>query len=63
MTYKAAMTSSASEKWLGAMKSKIESLYDNQVCNLVDLLEGARHIKYKEIYKIKIEMKGKIVVY
>ena len=29
--YKAAMEGSASELWLGAMKSKMESMYDNQV--------------------------------
>ena len=30
-TYKAAMTSFDSEKWLGAMKFEMESMYDNQV--------------------------------
>ena len=45
--YKAAMKSSNFELWLGAMKSKIESMYDNQVWNLVDLPKGARSIECK----------------
>jgi hypothetical protein len=32
------------EKWLGAMESKIESMHDNQVWNLVDPINGVRPI-------------------
>ncbi|KAL0325337.1 UNVERIFIED_CONTAM: Retrovirus-related Pol polyprotein from transposon RE1 [Sesamum radiatum] len=39
-TYKAATASADSEKWLIAMKSKMESVYDNQVRNLVVLPKG-----------------------
>ena len=57
------MKSFDSELWLGAMKSEMESMFDNQVWNLVDLAEGARSITCKWIYKIKTDMDGKIVVY
>ncbi|KAL0405227.1 UNVERIFIED_CONTAM: hypothetical protein Slati_3836600 [Sesamum latifolium] len=36
-TYKAAMASTDSEKWLIAMKSEMKSMYENKVWNLVDL--------------------------
>ncbi|KAL0430373.1 UNVERIFIED_CONTAM: Retrovirus-related Pol polyprotein from transposon TNT 1-94 [Sesamum radiatum] len=62
-TYKAAMASTDSEKWLIAMKSEMESMYDNKVWNLVDLPKGTRPIECKWIYKIKTDMDGKIVVY
>ncbi|KAL0451483.1 UNVERIFIED_CONTAM: hypothetical protein Slati_1126400, partial [Sesamum latifolium] len=62
-TYKAAMASTDSKKWLIAMKSEMESMYDNKVRNLVDFPKGTRPIECKWIYKIKIDMDGKIVVY
>ena len=62
-TYKVAMASADSKKWLNVMKSEMESMYENQVWNLVDLPEGARPIECKWIYKIKTDMDGKIVVY
>ncbi|KAL0439194.1 UNVERIFIED_CONTAM: Retrovirus-related Pol polyprotein from transposon TNT 1-94 [Sesamum latifolium] len=62
-TYKAAMAGADFEKWLIAMKSEMESVYDNQVWNLVDLPKGTRPIVSKWIYKIKTDMDGKIVVY
>ena len=36
-----------SEKWLQAMKSEMQSMYDNQVWNLVDSPEGAKVIGCK----------------
>ena len=45
------------------MKSEMESMYDNQVWNMANLPEGARPIECKWIYKIKIDIDGKIVVY
>ncbi|KAK9756237.1 hypothetical protein RND81_01G083400 [Saponaria officinalis] len=44
-TYKAAISSPNSEKWLGAMKSEMYSMYDNQVWDLTDLLEGQMDVK------------------
>ena len=45
-----------SEKWLQAMKSEMQSMYDNQVWNLVDPLEGAKVIGCKWVHKIKHDM-------
>jgi hypothetical protein len=42
MTYMEAMMGLNSEKWLGAMKSEIQSMHDNQVWNLVDPIDGVR---------------------
>ena len=41
-TYKEAMMGSDSGKWQVAMKSEIESMYENQVWNLVDPPDGVR---------------------
>jgi hypothetical protein len=46
-TYKEAMMGPDSVKWLNAMKSEIESMYENQVWTLVDPLEGTRPIECK----------------
>ena len=43
-TYQDAMGSTDSESWLGAMRSELKSMDDNQVWNLVDLHDGARSI-------------------
>jgi hypothetical protein len=40
MTYTEATMGPDSEKWLGAMESKKESMHDNQVWNLVDPING-----------------------
>jgi hypothetical protein len=45
-----------SEKWLGAMKFKIESMNANQVWNLVDPIDGVRQMECKWIFKKKIDM-------
>ena len=53
-----------SEKWLQAMKFEMQSMYDNQVWNLVDPLEGAKVIGCKWVHKIKHDMtfKSRLVV-
>ena len=40
-----------SVKWLDAIKSRIVSMYENQVWNLVDPPEGVKPIEHKWIYK------------
>jgi hypothetical protein len=47
MTYTEAMMGPTSEKWLGAIESKLESKHDNQVWNLVDPIDGVRPIGCK----------------
>ena len=57
VTYKEAMMDPYLEKWLIAMKSEIDSMYENQVWNLVDPPEGTW------IYKKKTDADGNATVY
>ena len=52
-----------SEKWLEAMKSKIRSMYDNQVWTLVDIPDGRRAVENKWIFKKKTDVGGNVTVY
>jgi Reverse transcriptase (RNA-dependent DNA polymerase) len=58
-----AMTRPDSVEWLGAMRSEIQSMYDNQVCNLVDLPEGARPIENKWVFKRKLDVDSNLTTY
>ena len=53
-----------SEKWLQVMKSEMQSMYNNQVWNLVDPPEGVKVIGCKWVHKIKHDMtfKSRLVV-
>ena len=62
-TYSEAMVRSDSESWLGAMRSKLKSMDENQVWNLVDLPDGARPVKCKWVFKKKTNMDGNVSVY
>ena len=50
-------------KWLEAMKSEIDSMYQNQVWDLVDAPEGIKPIGCKWIYKRKTNVEGNIQTY
>jgi hypothetical protein len=63
MTYTEAMMGSDSEKWLGVMESKIESMHDNQVLNLVDPINGVRPIDCKWVFKKKMDKDENIYIY
>jgi hypothetical protein len=52
-----------SQKWLGAMKSEIESMHDNQVWNLVDPIDGVRPIDCKRVFQKKMDKDGNIHIY
>ena len=45
------------------MKSKIDSMNDNQVWTLVDALEGVTPIGYKWVFKKKIGVDGQVETY
>ena len=62
-TYKEAMMGPDSVKWLNAMKSEIESMYENQVWNLVDPPKGSKPIECKWIFKKKTDADGNVTVY
>ena len=47
VSYDEVLKSSESE-WLKAMKSEMDSMYDNQVWNLVDAPKGIKPIKCKK---------------
>ena len=51
MSYEEAMVGPDSNKWLGAMKSEIGSMYENQVWTLVDLPDERQAVKYKWTFK------------
>jgi hypothetical protein len=63
MTYTEAMMGSDSEKWLRAMESKMQSMHDNQVWNLVDPIDGVRHIDCKWGFKKKTDNDGNVHIY
>jgi hypothetical protein len=63
MTYTEAMMGPDSEKWPGAMESKIESMHDNQVWNLVDPIDGVRPIGCKWVFKKKMDKDGNVHIY
>jgi hypothetical protein len=56
VTHKAAISCSDSKHWLEAMQSKMDSMFENQVWDLVDLPEEVRPLQCKWIFKIKIGM-------
>ena len=62
-TYQEAMLDPDSEKWLEAMKSEIQSMYDNQLWTLIDPPEGTKTIGCKWVFKKKTDMDGKVHTY
>ena len=51
MNYEEMMMSPDSAKWLEAMKSEIESMYENKVWTLVDLTDDRQAIENKWIFR------------
>src|SRR3954467_10565572 len=62
-TYEEAMMIPDSNKWLEAMKSEMESMYENQVWTLVDLPHDRKAVENKWIFKRKTDVDGNIIVY
>ena len=61
--YEEAMMSPDSVKWLEAMKSEIESMYENKVWTLVDLPDDRQAIENKRIFKKNTDADGNVTVY
>ena len=57
------MMSPDSDRWLEAMKSEIESMYEKKVWTLVDLPDDRQAIENKWIFKKKTNADGNITVY
>ena len=63
MNYKEAMTSPNSTEWLEGMKSEMESMYGNQVWDLVIPPEGVKPIEFKWIFKCKTGADGNVTIH
>ena len=61
--YEESLNSSKSDQLLNAMKSKMDSMYTNQVWTLVDPPEGIKPIRCKWIFKKKTDMEGNVITY
>ncbi|GJW08805.1 retrotransposon protein, putative, ty1-copia subclass [Tanacetum coccineum] len=61
--YMEAMSSPEAAKGKEAKKSEIQSMYDNQVLNLVDTTPGLKMVGCKWIFKKKIDMDEKLHTY
>jgi hypothetical protein len=62
-SYGEAMVGPDSNKWLGAMKSVIGSMYENKVWTLVDLPDDRQAIENKWIFKKKTDADGNVTIY
>jgi hypothetical protein len=59
-SFKEAMKSRHSSKWLDAMKDEMKSMRTNDVWDLVEIPNGAKIVGYKWVYKNKYDSKGNI---
>ncbi|KAK8696482.1 hypothetical protein V6N13_001616 [Hibiscus sabdariffa] len=62
-TYQEAVSSPDSEKWLEAMRSKMDSMSNNHVWTLVEPPEGIKPIGCKWVFKKKTNMDGNVQTY
>ncbi|KAL0394870.1 UNVERIFIED_CONTAM: hypothetical protein Slati_4453200 [Sesamum latifolium] len=62
-TYGEAMSDIDSDKWLEAMKSKMNSIGSNQVWTLVDPPKGVRPVGCKWVYKCKLGADGEVTAF
>ena len=63
LTAAEAMDRPNSDKWLEAMRSEIQSMYDNTVWNLVVPLDGIKPITNKWVFKKKTDMDSNMTIY
>ena len=61
--YEEAMMSPDSDRWLEAMKSEIESMYENKVWTLVDLPDDRQAIENKWLFKRSTGTDGSVTIY
>nr|GEY63083.1 retrotransposon protein, putative, Ty1-copia subclass [Tanacetum cinerariifolium] len=62
-SYKAAMLDLESNKWIDAINAEIQSMIDNMVWVLVDLLLGCKTVRGKWIFKKKTNIDGIVHTY
>ncbi|GJX99228.1 retrotransposon protein, putative, ty1-copia subclass [Tanacetum coccineum] len=61
--YKAVLLDPESDKWLNAMNVEMQSMKDNEVWDLVDLLSNGKTVGSKWLFKKKTDMDGAIHTY
>ncbi|GKA21061.1 zinc finger, CCHC-type containing protein [Tanacetum coccineum] len=61
--YKAALLDPEFDKWLNAMNVEIQSIKDNEVWDLVDLLPNGKTVGSKLLFKKKTDMDGSVHTY
>ena len=59
-SYQEAISSSDFDRWLEAMKSEMQSMYDNKVWTLIDPPNGLKTIGCKWVFKKKTDMDGNV---
>ena len=59
-TYEGAMNDIDAHHWVKAMKSKLDSMYSNQVWDLVKASNGIKPVGCKWVYKRKRGIDGKV---
>ncbi|KAJ9553892.1 hypothetical protein OSB04_017937 [Centaurea solstitialis] len=59
-SYREAVSGSESEQWQEAMKAEMQSMYDNQVWELIDLPQHCRAVGRKSVFKKKTDMDGNV---
>ena len=59
-TYEEVMNDIDAHHWVKAMKSKLDSMYSNQVWDLVKVLNGIKPVGCKWVYKRKRGIDGKV---
>ena len=59
-TYEEAMNDIDSHHWIKAMKSELDSMYSNQVQDLVKVSNGIKPVGYKWVYKRKRGIDGNV---
>ena len=59
-SFKEAMSSEYSHKWIEAMEEELKSMSTNKVWDLVEIPDGAKKVGCKWVYKTKYDSKGKI---
>ena len=63
MNYEEAMMSPDSDRWHEAMKSEIESMYENKVWTLEDFPDDRQAIENKWIFKRKTDADSSVTIY
>ena len=59
-TFKEAMESVNSDKWMDAMKGELESMATNEVWDIIELPKGSKVVDCKWVFKTKRDSKGKV---